>query len=45
MSEPEGIQIDTEKQALERLKTEVYQEVIVQLLHMEAGDEYDVVDT
>ncbi len=36
-------QVDTEKQALEKLKAEGYSEVIVQPLHMEAGDEYDKV--
>ncbi|WP_346353145.1 sirohydrochlorin cobaltochelatase [Azotosporobacter soli] len=36
-------QVDTEKQALEKLKEEGYSEVIVQTLHMEAGDEYDKV--
>jgi sirohydrochlorin cobaltochelatase len=49
IADREGIKIDTEKQALEKLKAEGYQEVIVQPLHMEAGDEYEkvrrVVDT
>lgn len=39
----DNLKIDTEKQALERLKAEGYSEVIVQPLHMEAGDEYDKV--
>jgi sirohydrochlorin cobaltochelatase len=36
----DGIKIDTEKQALDRLKTDGYQEVVVQPLHIEAGEEY-----
>jgi sirohydrochlorin cobaltochelatase len=36
----EGLKVDTEKQALDKLKAEGYSEVIVQPLHMEAGDEY-----
>lgn len=43
LAERDGIQIDTEKQALERLKAEGYKEVIVQPLHIEAGAEYDKV--
>lgn len=43
LAERDGIQIDTEKQALEKLKNEGYTEVIVQPLHMEAGDEYEKV--
>ncbi len=34
-------QVDTEKQALDKLKAEGYSEVIVQPLHIEAGDEYE----
>lgn len=49
IADREGIKIDTEKQALEKLKAEGYQEVIIQPLHIEAGDEYEkvrrVVDT
>ena len=40
LAERDGIRVDTEKQALEKLKAEGYTEVIVQPLHMEAGDEY-----
>jgi len=43
IAEQEGIKIDTEIQALEKLRAEGYQEVIVQPLHVEAGDEYDKV--
>lgn len=43
IAEREGIKIDTEKQALEKLKAEGYTEVIVQPLHIEAGDEYEKV--
>lgn len=43
LAQRDGIQIDTEKQALEKLKNEGYTEVIVQPLHMEAGDEYEKV--
>lgn len=38
-----GIQVDTEKQAIERLQAEGYQEVYVQPLHIVAGEEYDKV--
>lgn len=43
LAERDGIQIDTEKQALEKLKNEGYTEVIVQPLHIEAGEEYEKV--
>ena len=43
LAERDGIQIDTEKQALDKLKAEGYTEVIIQPLHMEAGDEYEKV--
>ena len=43
IAENEGLKIDTEKQALDKLKAEGYSEVIVQPLHMVAGDEYDKV--
>ena len=43
IADREGLKIDTEKQALEKLKAEGYTEVIVQPLHMEAGDEYEKV--
>jgi sirohydrochlorin cobaltochelatase len=38
-----GIQVDTEKQAIERLWAAGYQEVYVQPLHIVAGEEYDKV--
>ncbi|WP_312562047.1 sirohydrochlorin cobaltochelatase [Anaerospora sp.] len=38
-----GIQVDTEKQAMERLQAAGYQEVYVQPLHIVAGEEYDKV--
>jgi sirohydrochlorin cobaltochelatase len=40
LADRDGIKIDTEKQALDRLKTEGYTEVAVQPLHIEAGEEY-----
>ncbi len=40
LADRDGIHVDTEKQALDKLKAEGYTEVIVQPLHMEAGDEY-----
>ena len=43
LAERDGIKIDTEKQALDKLKAEGYTEVIVQPLHLEAGDEYEKV--
>ncbi|MBP2627051.1 MAG: Sirohydrochlorin cobaltochelatase [Firmicutes bacterium] len=43
LAERDGIQVDTEKQALDKLKAEGYTEVIVQPLHIEAGDEYEKV--
>lgn len=43
IAENEGLTIDTEKQALEKLKDEGFSEVIVQPLHMVPGDEYDKV--
>lgn len=43
IADREGLKIDTEKQALEKLKAEGYTEVIVQPLHMQAGDEYEKV--
>jgi len=39
----DGIQVDTEKQALERLQAAGYHEVYVQPLHVVAGEEYDKV--
>lgn len=41
IAEQEGIKIDTEQQALERLKAEGYQEVVIQPLHIVAGEEYE----
>lgn len=43
IADRDGIKIDTEKQALEKLKAEGYKEVIVQPLHMIPGDEFDKV--
>lgn len=43
IADNEGLKIDTEKQALDKLKAEGYSEVIVQPLHMVAGDEYEKV--
>jgi sirohydrochlorin cobaltochelatase len=41
LAERDGLQYDTEKQALDKLKADGFTEVIIQPLHMEAGDEYD----
>ncbi len=41
LADRDGLQIDTEKQALDKLKAEGYTDVIIQPLHMEAGDEYE----
>lgn len=43
LADRDGIKMDTEKQALEKLKNEGYREVIVQPLHIEPGDEYEKV--
>jgi len=43
LAQRDGIEVDTEKQALDKLKAEGYTEVFVQPLHMEAGDEYEKV--
>ena len=40
LAERDGIQIDTEKQALERLQVDGYKEVIIQPLHVVAAEEY-----
>ncbi|HWR38890.1 MAG TPA: sirohydrochlorin cobaltochelatase [Patescibacteria group bacterium] len=45
IADRDGIKIDTEKQALNRLKAEGYSEVIVQPLHMIPGEEYDKVNS
>lgn len=41
--ERDGVQIDNERQALERLRAEGYQEVYIQPLHIVPGAEYDKV--
>ncbi|WP_371367004.1 Sirohydrochlorin cobaltochelatase [Sporomusa rhizae] len=41
LAERDGLQIENERQALERLRAEGYQEVFVQPLHIVAGAEYD----
>ena len=41
LADRDGLQVDTEKQALQKLVDEGYKEVIIQPLHMEAGDEYE----
>ncbi|MBP2649901.1 MAG: Sirohydrochlorin cobaltochelatase [Firmicutes bacterium] len=41
LAERDGIKVDTEQQALEKLKAEGYTEVVIQPLHMEPGDEYE----
>ena len=41
LADRDGLQVDTEKQALEKLIDEGYNEVIIQPLYMEAGDEYE----
>ena len=41
LADRDGLQFDTEKQAIEKLKAEGFSEVIIQPLHIEAGDEYD----
>ncbi|MEG6585159.1 sirohydrochlorin cobaltochelatase [Dendrosporobacter sp. 1207_IL3150] len=41
LSERDGIQIDTEQQALARLQSEGYKEVFIQPLHVVAGEEYE----
>jgi len=43
LMERDGLQVDTEKQALDKLKSEGFAEVIIQPLHVEPGDEYDKV--
>ena len=43
LAEREGVRIDNERQALERLQTEGYQEVYIQPLHIVPGAEYDKV--
>lgn len=41
LAERDGLQYDTERQALERLKADGYAEVLIQPLHIEAGAEYE----
>ena len=41
LAERDGLKVDTEKQALDKLKAEGYKEIIIQPLHIEAGDEYE----
>lgn len=41
LAERDGVRIDNERQALERLQTEGYQEVYIQPLHIVPGAEYD----
>ncbi|WP_425060027.1 Sirohydrochlorin cobaltochelatase [Sporomusa carbonis] len=43
LAERDGAIIDTEQQALERLREECYREVYIQPLHVVAGEEYDKV--
>jgi sirohydrochlorin cobaltochelatase len=43
LAERDGVKIDTEKEALARLKAEGFSEVIVQPLHISAGEEFDMV--
>ncbi|CQR74513.1 Sirohydrochlorin cobaltochelatase [Sporomusa ovata DSM 2662] len=40
LADRDGLHFDTEKQALDKLKADGYKEIIIQPLHMEAGDEY-----
>jgi sirohydrochlorin cobaltochelatase len=41
LADREGLKVDTETQALERLKADGYTDVIIQPLHIEAGEEYE----
>ncbi len=43
LAERDGVKIDTEKEALAKLKAEGFNEVIVQPLHISAGEEFDMV--
>ena len=43
VADRDGIKFDTEKQALDKLKADGFTEVIIQPLHIEAGDEYEKV--
>ncbi len=41
LADRDGLHFDTEKQALDKLKADGYTDIVIQPLHMEAGDEYD----
>ncbi|HML89706.1 MAG TPA: sirohydrochlorin cobaltochelatase [Methylomusa anaerophila] len=43
LAERDGIKVENEKQALDRLQAEGYKEVIVQPLHISPGEEFDMV--
>ncbi|TWH47434.1 sirohydrochlorin cobaltochelatase [Sporomusa sp. KB1] len=43
LAERDGVKIDTEEEALAKLKAEGFSEVIVQPLHISAGEEFDMV--
>ncbi|WP_094605879.1 Sirohydrochlorin cobaltochelatase [Sporomusa silvacetica DSM 10669] len=43
LAERDGVKIDTEVEALAKLKAEGFSEVIVQPLHISAGEEFDMV--
>jgi sirohydrochlorin cobaltochelatase len=44
LAERDGIKIDTEKQALDRLKAEGFSEVIVQPMQITPGEEYELIN-
>jgi sirohydrochlorin cobaltochelatase len=44
LAQRDGVQIDTEKQALEKLLAEGYREVYIQPLHVIAGEEYEKIE-
>jgi sirohydrochlorin cobaltochelatase len=41
LAERDGLKVDTERQALEKLKADGYTDVVIQPLHIEAGEEYE----
>lgn len=41
LAERDGLKVDTEKQALDKLRAEGYTDIVIQPLHMEPGDEYE----
>ncbi len=41
LADRDGLKYDTEKQALQRLATEGFTDVLIQPLHVEAGEEYE----